>query len=207
MRHPAVYQPFQTSFLAIPQTPLCYWLRDRFFELLAGPTLGDVADVAQGLATANDARFVRFAWEVSPAEWVRPARARHWVPFEKGGGYGKWFGHQFWVVDWQYDGTRIKASPTAVVRNEEHYFEDGWTYSWIACGSLGLRKVGASGIIAGAASSGVFGSDDHAPIGSILNCRISSAIVRSIRSREKINDTIVRLSWSRQDSGPAAGVV
>jgi len=108
--HPAVFQPLQKRFLDIPQTPISYWLRERFFDLLAGPTLGDVADVVQGLATANDARFVRFTWEAPPAEWVLPARARHWAPFEKGGGYGKWFGHHFWVVDWQYNGARIKAS-------------------------------------------------------------------------------------------------
>ncbi|MBI4491821.1 MAG: hypothetical protein HY690_03400 [Chloroflexi bacterium] len=92
MTHPAVFRPLQARFLTLPQTPLCYWLRERFFELLAGQTLGEVADVCQGLATADDARFVRFVWEAPPDEWARPERARRWMPFEKGGGYGKWFG-------------------------------------------------------------------------------------------------------------------
>ena len=83
MSHPAVLRPLQTKFLTIAQTPVCYWLRDRFFDLLAGKTLGDVADVCQGLATADDPRFVRFVWEVPPPEWIGGLHDRRWVPFEK----------------------------------------------------------------------------------------------------------------------------
>ena len=71
-----VFLPVQQRFLGIPQSPLCYWLRDKFFDLLAGKTLGDVASVAQGLATANDSRFVRYTWEIPPAEWTQEIRNR-----------------------------------------------------------------------------------------------------------------------------------
>jgi len=40
VNHPIVSRPLQARFLAIPQSPLCYWLRERFFELLARRTLG-----------------------------------------------------------------------------------------------------------------------------------------------------------------------
>jgi hypothetical protein len=145
--HPVVSRPLQSRFLTIPQTPLCYWLRERFFELLAGRTLADVADVCQGLATADDGRFVRFVWEAPPPEWARPVRGRRWTPFEKGGGYGRWFGHQHWVVDWQHDGARIKSFPRAFVRNEERYFTRGWTYSLIAQGAMGVRYQDSPGVI------------------------------------------------------------
>jgi hypothetical protein len=149
MPHPAVSRPRQADFLAVPQTPLCYWLRPRFFELLSGKVLGDVANVCQGLATADDDRFVRFTWETPLKEWAKPARERRWVPFEKGGGYGKWFGHHFWTVDWEYAGSRIKATPGPRVQNEQYYFREGWTYSYMARGSLGLRKLDESSICAG----------------------------------------------------------
>lgn len=80
--HPATSQALHRRFLSIPQASLCYWLRDRFFDLVAGPTLGDVANVCQRLATGDDDRFVRFVWDVPPEEWARPVRARRWVPFE-----------------------------------------------------------------------------------------------------------------------------
>ena len=144
MSHPAVFRPLQARFLTIPQTPLCYWLRDRFFQLLPGPLLGDFTDVVQGIATGENARFVRFVWEVLPMQYNGPAGLRRWVPFEKGGGYGKWFGHHFWAVDREHAGARIKAFSRSFIRNEGHYFKDGWTYRGTARGSLGVRRLNES---------------------------------------------------------------
>lgn len=190
MTHPVVSRPLQQRFLTIPQSPLCYWLRERFFELLAGPTLGDAAEVCQGLATADDARFVRFVWEVPPPDWVRPVRARRWVPFEKGGGYGKWFGHHFWTVDWEHDGARVKAFPRSVVRNEPHYFREGWTYSYMARGSLGLRGMGTGAIFSHLASS-IFFREPAGGRAATLNCRFSSLVVRSLSAKIQLNESYV----------------
>jgi hypothetical protein len=77
-----VSRPLQRRFLEIPQTPQCYWLRDRFFDLLAGRTLRDVADVCQGLATANDPRFVRFSWEELHCSRAPTTGYRRWFPFD-----------------------------------------------------------------------------------------------------------------------------
>ena len=56
MSHPSVFTPLQARLLTIPQAALGYWLRECFFELLAGRTLGDVADMGQSLATSLAAR-------------------------------------------------------------------------------------------------------------------------------------------------------
>lgn len=190
MSHPAVFRPLQAKFLTIPQTPICYWLRDRFFELLAGRTLGDVADVCQGLATADDPRFVRFVWEVLPFEWGRPSRERHWVPFQKGGGYGKWFGHHFWAVDWEHDWARIKATPGPRVQNKKHYFQEGWTYSQVARGSLGFRLLPVDGMMS-SKSSGVFANKDFCDLAAELNARLSSFLARAIAARLDIRESYV----------------
>ncbi|MBI2837083.1 MAG: hypothetical protein HYX75_02120 [Acidobacteria bacterium] len=188
--HPIVSRPLQARFLTIPQAPLCYWLREQFFELLAGRTLGDVADVCQGLATADDGRFVRFVWEVQPEEWTQPVRGRRWVPFEKGGGYGKWFGHHFWVVDWGHDGARIKATPGPRVQNEQHYFKEGWTYSQVARGSLGFRALPLDGMMS-SKSSGIFPRDARVGLGAVLSCRASGFIARAIAARLDIRESYV----------------
>lgn len=190
MTHAAVFRPLQSRFLTVPQAPLCYWLRERFFELLAGRTLGDVADVCQGLATADDARFVRFVWEVPPHEWPRPVRARRWVPFEKGGGYGKWFGHHFWAVDWEHEGARIKATPGPRVQNEQHYFKEGWTYSYMARGSLGLRTTDTKTVFSHLASTIFFRefADQGPPL---INCRFGSSVVRSLSAKIQLNESYV----------------
>lgn len=137
---PYVFQPEQAQLLRIPQRPIAYWLREHFFRLLSGPKLGDVARVVQGMATAEDPRFVRYVWETPRGTWIgdRPQIGR-WVSFEKGGGYGKWFGHQWWMVDWHHDGARISGTPGPRVQGVAHFFEPGWNYSRMARGSMGMR--------------------------------------------------------------------
>lgn len=184
MANSLISRPLQKDFLNIPQSPLCYWLRPRFFELLSGKTLGDVAAVVQGLATANDPRFVRFVWEVPPEQHGQPVRKRRWVPFEKGGGYGKWFGHHWWMVDWENDGARIKATPSPRVQNEQYYFKEGWTYTQVARGSLAVRQTNGRQIF-GHASNSIFSSDRESKysISKMLNCRLSTFLIRALSQK------------------------
>lgn len=185
-------RPRQKQFVSIPQTPVCYWLRERFFELLEGRTLGDVAEVCQGLATANDPRFVRFTWESPVEQWGQTVRSRRWVPFEKGGGYGKWFGHHLWVVDWEHGGARVKAFPASVVRNEQRYFRKGWTYSYMARLSLGLRQMDQNSIFSAHAGEGILWRSSP-EIGVVVasNCRISSKLTRSLNQKIGLSESYV----------------
>src|SRR5262249_17687335 len=113
-----------------------------------------------------------------------------WFPFEKGGGYGRWFGHQFWAIDWERSGSRLKAYPNSVIRNEQFFFRPGWTYSYMARGRLGLRRLDASSISSHLAS-GVFFHDDVLGRCAIINCRLSSYIVRSISAKTQLNESYV----------------
>jgi hypothetical protein len=181
---------------------LCYWLRERFFELLAGRTLGDVAEVPEGLGTREDARFVRFVWEIFSTNWELPIHGRRWASFEKGGGYGKWFGHHFWVVDWEYGGARIKAFPASVVRNEQHYFKQGWTYSHVARGSLGFRRLNGRTIISDK-SSGVIPRSEHKNLASLLNSRLSSFAARAMAQSLDIRESyVMRIPMKATSSRP-----
>ena len=137
----------------------------------------------QGLATANDPRFVRFVWEVPPEQHGQPVRERRWVIFEKGGGYGKWFGYHWWMVDWKSDGARLKAFPASVIRNEQYYFKEGWTYSALARGSLAFRWIDSSNVFAHVRSDSVFQKNSMDVLGITLNSRVSSQIVRSLRAQ------------------------
>jgi len=184
-----VLRPVQQRFLDIPQSPLCYWLREKFFDLLSGKTLGNVASVVQGLATADDSRFVRHTWETPLAEWVQEARNRRWVPFEKGGGYGRWFGHHWWTVDWQHSGSRIKATPNPRVQNEQYYFREGWTYTTTARGSIGLRILEGKSIFAHKSSAVIATSDKFDAY--ILNSRVPSYIVRGLRAQIDLSEDYV----------------
>src|SRR5207247_2452827 len=108
--HPSVYSVIQQAFSALPDSPFAYWLSDamrgKFREL---PRLeGRAGQVRQGLATGDDFRFVRAAWEVSPKNisipCEEPLSSKRWAPFAKGGEYRPLFEGIHLLVNWADDG-------------------------------------------------------------------------------------------------------
>jgi len=83
----------------IPGSPYAYWapksLRELFqkYPPLDRDVAGQkeapkIADVKQGLATADDSRFTRFWWEVDTGNIATSREETYhkkWVPFVKGG--------------------------------------------------------------------------------------------------------------------------
>jgi len=179
-----VFRPEQADLQAIPETPFVYWLRPRFFELLKSDRrLSDIADVCVGLQTSDNEQFIRCAWEV-PFD-----SSNRWFRLAKGGRYQKWAGLEQLVVDWEHQGARIKqyivkrypymkGNPGWLVRDEDHYFEDGVTYSLMARGSLGARVL--SGSIFDNASPSIFVRKPDSPIAltALLNARAVSYLLR-----------------------------
>lgn len=124
--------------------------------------LGDIADVRQGLATTDNARFLRYWWDV-------PARANeneNWVPYLKGAGTQRWVSPIVDRVDWTDNGSRIKAAVAAkypylsgktawVVKNEQYYFKPGLCFSFISTGGFAVRRLPA-GCIFDVAASAIF---------------------------------------------------
>ncbi len=182
MSHPIVSTPRQADFLAIPETPIVYWLRARFFELLQSPQrLRNVAEVKQGLATADDERFTRCFWEVQSFGVVQDSKpvSGRWFWFAKGGRYQKWVGLEWLVVDWENTGQRIRQFPNAVIRNETYYFRPGLTYTPIARGSLGVRILRDA--VFGHKGSFILPTKlGELALSSILNTRISSFLTRTV---------------------------
>lgn len=163
------WRPSQRAFLDVPQAPFCYWLRPRLLRLFAGRTVSDVGEVRQGMATADDGRFLRFAWEV-------PAARGRWFPFYKGGGYRKWDGLANLVVDWEDVGARIGQTPGPRVQGKGHFFQPGWTYSLMARGRMGVRWQKPPGVI-GHKGPGIYLRDDA--FVAALNSRTFSHLLRA----------------------------
>jgi len=139
----------------IPGSPYAYWapksLRELFqkYPPLDRDVVGQkeapkIADVKQGLATADDSRFTRFWWEVDTGNIATSREETHhkkWVPFAKG---GKPFYQDIQlVVNWLNNGEEIKRYITQrypyldgkwewVVKNEDFYFCEGLAWALIA---------------------------------------------------------------------------
>ncbi|MCX7389148.1 MAG: BREX-1 system adenine-specific DNA-methyltransferase PglX, partial [Planctomycetales bacterium] len=150
-----------SSFSAIPSSPLAYWVSPKTRELFQTlPSLGDLAEPRQGLATTDNGRFVRF-WQEVPfsgigfgfPDGVSAAKSGlRWFPFNKGGSFRKWFGNDDVVVNWQNDGHEIRenivtkypylnGNPDFVAKNPGCYFREGTTWSKITSGDFSVRRT------------------------------------------------------------------
>lgn len=85
-----VYSAEPISFSQVPGSPFAYWVseevRKKFAKLT--PFESQERRVKQGLATADNFRFVRTWWEVQAKKTTQDRRAtfyqKRWVPFAKG---------------------------------------------------------------------------------------------------------------------------
>lgn len=93
------------SFDAVPGKPFAYWVSDavrQTFKLI--PSFeNDGRTVKQGLASADDFRFVRGWWEIG-AGMV----GQKWFTFAKGGAYSPFYSDVYLMVNWDGDGSEIK---------------------------------------------------------------------------------------------------
>ena len=132
------------DFKKIPGSPVAYWVSDKVREIFeTSPSMGEVADARQGLATADNNRFLRFWQEVSISkigfgiESLEQAQAssKKWFPHNKGGEFRKWYGNNETLVNWEHDGFEIKnlvdenGKQRSRPQNTNVYFKEAITWS------------------------------------------------------------------------------
>ena len=134
----------------IREMPDCAFLgdlSDRLLEAFRHP-LGEVATAKQGLATADNERFLRQWFEVSADRSYMCARDREdakasgarWFPYNKGGQFRRWWGNQDYVINWQDDGCELWAfRPRSVIRNPAFYFHPCVSWSKVTSGTIAFR--------------------------------------------------------------------
>ncbi len=134
----------------------------QLFEL---PSLDSIASIKQGLATTDNAQFVKNICDV-PQEEI----GIKWFPYVKGAGATRWFAPVVHVVDWQDNGKRIKdtvrkkypylnGKANWVVKNESYYFKPGICFSFVSTKGVSFRKLFA-GAIFDVGASAIFLHDD-----------------------------------------------
>jgi type II restriction/modification system DNA methylase subunit YeeA len=99
------------DFNKIPGSPIAYWMSKGLkYSFEQGTPLRDITIPRQGLATMNNARFTRIWYEISiDKSFMSPDNLKYkWYPYNKGGGYRKWYGNQEKLVNWENSGKEIK---------------------------------------------------------------------------------------------------
>ena len=142
------YAADQSNFSKIPGSPVAYWVSNAFLRAFdTGVLLGKIADAKQGVATADNNRFLRLWNEVSinkvsfhthSHEEAATAREK-WFPYNKGGDFRKWYGNNEFVVNWEHDGAELKQFKGSVLRNPSYYFKECFSWSLISSSVAAFR--------------------------------------------------------------------
>ena len=174
------YEVSQVDCAAIPGSPIAYWLSEKMRSVFAaGRPLCEVANLRQGLATADNNRFLRQWWEVSRARSAFACTSREeaaasgarWFPYNKGGEFRKWYGNQEYVVNWEHDGAEIRlfgteggGRPRSRAQNTDTYFSPSVSWSKVSSGAPAFRAY-PPGFIYDVAGTSIFAVTDQERLG------------------------------------------
>lgn len=176
-----------------PRMAWSYWIGREMRGVFATfPKLSDVSPPRQGLATTDNARFVRWWWEVAATAPDAPCVASPdtWFPYVKSGRFRRWFESPRYRVNWRDDGREIKAAIVRrypylngqwqwVAKNSRHYFRAGVTYSYLTSGRFSARLMEA-GAIFDVAGSAIFPEGDPLGILGVLNTSVARRLLEAI---------------------------
>ncbi|MCV7578581.1 BREX-1 system adenine-specific DNA-methyltransferase PglX [Micrococcus luteus] len=133
----------------IPGYAMVYWEAEYLAAAFnAMRPLSAYATVREGIHTGNNATYLRYWWEVSRSRVVLDASEEadidaqrgRWIPYNKGGTYARWYGHNYWVI--AYDkASRLGMSglPGHVRPSQSLYFKAGATWSDVGSAGLALK--------------------------------------------------------------------
>lgn len=177
----------QEQFFELPGNPLAYWVGDSIRRIFSeNRPLSAVCRPTQGLATADNGRFLRFWFEPSPtrigfrmkSSCEALASQKKWFPYNKGGHFRKWYGNQDYVVNWENDGDEIKHFKGSVIRNPSTYFLPSLSWSKVSSGTIAFRYFPEGFIYDVAGTSMYFDSTQlHIFFAGLMNSKVINEIL------------------------------
>ncbi|HEX7976991.1 MAG TPA: hypothetical protein VF461_00205 [Gemmatimonadaceae bacterium] len=173
------YEVQPTLFANVPGSPFAYWVNDSVRTLFKTVPLFESQgrSARQGLATADDFRFVRAWWEV-PERSV----SEHWKLFAKGGQYLPFYADVFLCVNWSADGVEIGSftkpgsdRPASRPQNTGYFGRPGLTWPRRTKSELGLRVMPSGCVFADKGPAAFVEGDDPDVLLSLLAITTSQA--------------------------------
>jgi type II restriction/modification system DNA methylase subunit YeeA len=171
---------------ALPKLSMGYWASNtqlRAFREME--PISDFADLNAGLSTGDNPRFQRHWHEVSYEHFASPqyfqassSSNRKWVPCNSGGDFRKWYGNNSITVNWSDNGREIrqvknkKGKIASAIRNEESYFQEGFTWNKITAANTSVRYFGPGFVFDDTGRSGFAGAE-NLPIMGFLCSRVA----------------------------------
>jgi hypothetical protein len=128
----------------VPQWPLVYWWSADFLdEYILSPKLSDVSPVKQGMATADNDRFLRRHWEapisnifISNIWSTHPNSFQRWTPYVKGSTGRAWIEPLEWIANCSMAFMEMlnlldanKKQRSTAGKNSQYYYRHGVAFT------------------------------------------------------------------------------
>ena len=169
-----VYTLPQSKLKGIKSYPFIYWISDEFRAKFGGRTVDDIASVVSGFKTGKNEGALRLWWEILDQD--------KWKPYTKGGGYNKWYGNIWLMVNVEDNYRYIKSQNSFSIPSKLGI--SGVTYSADSSKASSFRYLEA-GINYDMKSSSIFSNNDFLLL-ALLNSQIADYILQCL------NPTVTR---------------
>ncbi|OKH79003.1 restriction endonuclease [Mycobacterium sp. ST-F2] len=164
------------DFAKVPSRPIAYWLSDGLRSSFSiGKPLRDIAEPRKGMDTGDNGRFLRAWWEVPQcASSLNDFRAGSWVPYNKGGGFRRWYGYREFLVDWRDGGSQMRTRSGA-----KYFGREGWTWGTVTSGGFSIRHTPAGAAFDNGGCT-LFSEGDLSAAALVLNSTTADAMLAAI---------------------------
>lgn len=183
-----IYMCNQHDFKFIPGKPIAYWTSENIKNIFKNKSsIGDILDVKKGMDTGNNDIFLRMWNEVDynkigigfkNSEKFK-TMYKKWVPYNKGGEYRKWFGNNYYILNWGNNGEELKKS-TANIRSKHLYFKNSITWTAVSTGKISLRASRHGSIFDSAGSSMFPNEKEYNYYLGLMNTKLANYIIDMI---------------------------
>lgn len=142
------YESDQTNFKKIPGSPIGYWASNNIVKLFSEKNIEEFSLIRQGMASGDTSRFVRYWFEINDNSLYLECDSfnkalsinKKWYPFNKGGGFKRWYGNYDFVIAFSVDDIELLSNMGNHLPSKELYFKKGITWNAIASTKFSVRE-------------------------------------------------------------------
>ncbi len=208
--HTASSRDFET----FPGSPVAYWATPQFLNAYRdGEKLGKIADTAVGLFTCDNERFLRYWHEVSEDDTSRTTECLNqtdekYYPYNKGGGFRRWYGLNELVVFFQNEGIEIRdhrknSGQSWSLPGEKYYFREGLTWSGLTSDANSFRWSDKGFVFESNKGQMLFSDQNHELL-PFLNSKVCEEIVSLINPTLSLqSNEVKKIAYTRPSEAEA----
>ena len=195
----------QDEFKKIPGSPVAYWVSDQVRTVFEEESrLDNYVDTAVGLFTCDNDRFLRHWQEVSNQQigFGLEDRTRaqesgfRFFPIQKGGGFRKWYGLNYLLVQFDRDGLEIRnhrqaSGQSYSLPGEGYYFRNGITWSGLTSSLNSFRHVNEGHIFESNKGQMLFSESEEIILGFLNSC-VARIFIKLVNPTLSIQSSEIR---------------